>query len=86
MSVTVTPRLAEIIARRALPGEPRATTVARLIVLGDQHPETVAERAARDGAAVPDDRGYRALLAEADSTFLPDAEDDIARFEAGEEP
>lgn len=45
--VTVTPRLAAILARHARPGEPRATTAARLIVLGDQVSETLDEPAAQ---------------------------------------
>lgn len=73
--ITETPRLAEIIDRNAIPGEPRATTVARLVeradTLGNQDedflviPPTGRRRVTNEDVAAALDEEDNELIAEA---------------------
>lgn len=52
VSLSITPHLAAILDRHARPGEPRATTAARLIERADQVPAAADELAAQHHDAV----------------------------------
>jgi hypothetical protein len=52
VNLTITPHLAAILDRHARPGEPRATTAARLIERADEVPAAVDELAAQHHEAV----------------------------------
>lgn len=52
VNLTITPHLAAILDRHARPGEPRATTAARLIERADQVPASAGELATQHHEAV----------------------------------